>query len=272
MTPLSPLLVFYISAMIFLALLLILFYDMYLEHSQKHKSLLLPLVVVGIYIAISFACGNSGGLAEGQALIGLAFCIAMLLQYINFSWGWIFKGWIVFLCIFYSLQWGNAKLIHSYSWWGSDDSNYWQSTEESIVPALHGIKLSKDTCAVYDQIYEAISKHTSPEDTIYCFPHIPIFYSLCGRNDPGTYSKVEWFDVSSENALNNDIIVLNRNQPKAILLYTIPKEVFDGHKRMFGDEKIKTFEMKLFSLIEKEYVFYGEYKANNNVLKLYFHR
>jgi len=269
--PVLPLLIFYVASSISLILLLILLFDFY-HNSKKHINLLLPFAIVTTYIAISFACGNSGGLVEGQAPIGLAFCLAIFLNNTKFKLGWVPRIGIIIICVFFSLQCIDKKLIHFYSWWNADESNYWQSTDVSNVPALHGIKLSKETKAVYDGIYEAIIYNTKVDDKIYCFPQIPLFYTLCNRSDPGVYSKVEWFDVASDKALIHDAAFLTLNNPKVILMYEVPSEAFDVHERLFRGNKVtgvRVLRDKLLVLISKKYILQGTYKANHNSLKLY---
>ena len=92
---------------------------------------------------------------------------------------------------------------------GADEADFWAS-ENNIgdVPLLSKIRASTDTKAVYEEICKEITEGVQEDETIYCFPQIPIFYSLCDRWDPGVRSKVEWFDVSTDEAVEADIDIL----------------------------------------------------------------
>ncbi len=235
---------------------------------------ILWFTLAGAYIAISWGCGNSGGLAEGQATLGVAFIVSFLLYHLDVERWWIFQLATLMCCICLVLQTGTKKMVNTYNWWGADESNYWDCEEQSEeIPLLRGIYMSAETKAVYEAIYKQIEMKTCAEDSIYCFPQIPIFYSICNRYDPGVHSKVQWFDVSTDNSVRNDIRVLEDNPPKAILMYDIGEYVYKEHERAFRNgEKSGTRSMREFLyeyIYENAFTFEGRYISGNNVLQLW---
>ncbi|MCD7761924.1 MAG: glycosyltransferase family 39 protein [Lachnospiraceae bacterium] len=245
------------------------------------KKYMLYFVVAGSYFAIAFGCGTSGGLAEGQSSLGVALLVTLLFTLLaggtdaqgNNKAEKIVKGAVSIACLFLVLQCADKKMINTYYWWGMDESDFWSNTAVSDIPLLEGIGLSAETKEVYEGIYDAIVNHTEEDDAIFCFPQIPIFYSLCDRTDPGTTTKVQWFDVSTDESIEEDIEYLKENLPKAIILYNTTEETYDSHESAFRNGEVSgTREMRefLYNLVyEYDYTFYGRYEANSNVIQVW---
>ncbi len=227
---------------------------------------LLYIAMSGAYFAISWSCGMSAGLAEGQATFGLAFALALLLTKCDFKYGSVFKILVGGLCLFMTMQYASKKMVDTYQWWGMTDSDYWSSTEKiDDIPLLKGIKMSETTKAVYEDIYSLVQEKTDEDDSIYCFPQIPIFYSLCDRTDPGVRAKVQWFDVASDTSIINDMEVLENNPPSVIIIYETEEYAYNGHEFMFRSGEISaTRRMKQFLL---EYVTKNGYELYKEVNK-----
>ncbi|MBE5910053.1 ArnT family glycosyltransferase [Pseudobutyrivibrio sp.] len=229
---------------------------------------LLYIAISGAYFAISWGCGMSSGLAEGQATFGLAFLLAYILKKCDFRYGIILKIVVCGCCLFMTMQYSSKKMINTYSWWGMTDSDYWSSIEVSDdIPVLQGIKMSESTLNVYEEIYHLVQNETSEDDYIYCFPQIPIFYSVCDRIDPGVRAKVQWFDVASDASINNDITVLEDNPPSVIIIYETSEYAYNSHEHLFrGGEISATRKMKRFLLdyVSKNgYELYKEINEND---------
>jgi len=184
------------------------------------------------------------------------------------------RSGIIIICFLITVQCAEKKMRYPFNWWGMDEAKLWENTSSTDKIAIfRGLKLSPETKAVYEDIYDAVTENTEENDTMYCFPQIPVFYSICGRKDPGTYAKVEWFDVTSDKTLQKDIEIIRKNKPKAILIYNTAEYVYASHEKAFrngnmsGTRKMREF---LYNFIfEWDYTFYGTYKANNNSLSLW---
>lgn len=230
------------------------------------------ITALGAYFAISYGCGTSGGLAEGEAGIGLAMLILFIFSGLQTKMGIWLQYVFVIICVIFSAQFMDRKMLHTYYWWGSDESTFWQAEYKSRVPKLEYLLLSKETRDLYDGIYKDVLSNTTADDAIFCFPRIPIFYVLCDRTDPGVYAKVQWFDVSSSTALDDDLKTIQCNLPKCIILMNTSEEVYESHEMLFNNNKaseMRHMRDSLQDLIAKKYRFVNEYKANSNIVSIY---
>lgn len=248
-------------------------YDI-IKKKRDADAYMLWFALAGAYVAISWGCGNSGGLAEGQATFGVVILIGFALDLLSHIYMLPFQVVIVGLCVVLTLQSGTKKMVHTYNWWGADEADFWESSiPVEGVELLDGIEVSTDTKNVYEEICSEIKDNTSETDSIYCFPQIPIFYSLCNRYDPGTKAKVEWFDVSTDSAVESDIDVLKQNPPKAVLMYDVSEYAMSSHERLFRNGEISSMRKMrefLFQYVyENEYIFIGKYQTGNNTLLLW---
>lgn len=242
-------------------------------------------VLSGAYFAISFGCGNSGGLAEGQASFGVIFLVCALLFLCEAYLAIVthpprVRGGIllarsgaVLLCLLLALHSADKKLVYTYNWWGMTESSYWESTASLDLPLTGGLSVSPQTKAVYEEIVHAIVANTAQSDPIFCFPQIPLFYALADRCDPGTFTKVQWFDVASDAAILSDIEILKKNPPKAILIYHTSEYAYTSHEQAFrGGEASGTRIMRdfLLSYVKTEgYRLHGTYQTGENTLTLW---
>lgn len=274
---LSPYLIFDVAAPVFFALGIFYLYEMVRKKNHTMPDSYYPFFVIsGSYFAISYGCGTSGGLAEGQAYWGVALICAIAL--------WVcakpFRGHSVFFaagtfaCALFVLTYAGKKMISTYNWWGMTESNFWESSERvEDVPVISGIYLSAETKSVYENIYRDITENTDEDDPIFCFPQIPIFYSICGRNDPGTYSKVQWFDVATDDVMERDMKKIKENPPKAILIYNTSEYAYSSHESGFrSGEESGTRRMREFLwnyAANNGYEFFGNYISGNNTLSLW---
>ena len=114
---------------------------------------------------------------------------------------------------------------------------------------------------------------TAEGEPIFCFPQIPLFYVLTDRPDPGTFTKVQWFDVASDKAILQDIDTLRQNPPGAILFYHTSEYAYQAHEAAFrGGNTSGTRQMRdfLFSFVsEQGYQHYATYRMESNTLTLW---
>lgn len=247
--------------------------------SIKHKPIseqnLLYTGITGAYLAISYGCGMSGGLAEGQATIGVAFGIAFVLHILKFRFSGMIKVFIALVCLFITVQSVEKKLVYTYNWWGMDESDFWSSQMVSDdILLLEGIQMSYETLNAYETIYHIIEENTDENDSIYCFPQIPIFYSICDRSDPGIRAKVQWFDVVSDASIKADQKVIEKNPPKAIIIYETSEYAYHMHEQLFNNGEISATRSMYNFLLDfvqaHGYTFCGRITStDNNHILLY---
>lgn len=234
------------------------------------------VAVTGSYFAVSYGCGMSGGLVEGQASIGVAFAAALLLDGFRFRFSEGLRVFVLLACLVVTVQSAGKKMTHPYYWWGMEEPDVWQCRAQSEELALlKGIRMPEETLRVYETVSHVVEEYTDSEDPIYCFPQIPVFYSICGRSDPGVRDKVQWFDVSSGSSLAEDREVLWNNPPKVVILYETGEDAYLGHERLFRGGGISpTREMRDFLMDyvwTQGYTFYGRLtSAGGNGILLYY--
>ncbi len=269
---LSPYGIFLTVAPIFVACGIWGIVDIVRKKKTMAESMLL-FSLAGAYFAIAFACGNSGGIAEGQSAFGIAFIVTSILLFLDYAELRIIRVAAVVLCLVSVLQFAGKKMLWTYNWWGMDESDYWESTETLDLPLLGGIRVSAETKQVYETIVRHITENTDPDDPIFCFPQIPLFYNLCDRNDPGTFTKVQWFDVATDASVLSDIEVLKNNPPQAIVIYNTSDGAYSAHESSFrnGNESgTRVMREFLYNYVsDNGYKFYGRFVANNNSISLW---
>ena len=108
----------------------------FVKHQKISGRELLYITVLGSYFAISYGCGMSAGLAEGQAAVGTAFLIAFLLHCAEFRFGQAAKGLILLICFLITVQSAQKKMLYTYNWWGMDEADFWSSSMTSDKIAL----------------------------------------------------------------------------------------------------------------------------------------
>lgn len=268
----SPYLLFLVISPVFLLCGIWGIADM-IRRQRTMEHLILFFVMAGVYFAIAYGCGNSGGLAEGQSSIGVAFLIAAICRLLEKRYWRIARGVALTAVLVITLQCAAKKMVYTYNWWGMDEADYWSSTETTDVPLLRNIRMSSQTKTVVESIYREITANTTAQDPIFCFPQIPIFYCLCDRGDPGVFAKVQWFDVTADESLHEDIKVLQQNPPKAVLIYNTSEYAYHSHENAFRNGNASaTREMREFLyhyVTENKYRFCGRYTANSNSLSLW---
>lgn len=226
----------------------------------------------GMYFAISFASGTCGGLANGQATLGIAFIISWTLFYLSQNkLVWMNIAEVLIISVF-CIQTISLKLVNTYYWWGMETSSHWENNVKSAIPLFKGIYLSAEEEEIYEVIYNIVTEKTNANDTIYCFPNIPVVYSMCNRMDPGVKSKVQWFDVSTNSTLDNDILVIKEKMPKIIIMYNTPEAAYDAHEILFRNGEISgTRRMRdyLLEITNQEYECFGTFVDKANSVSVY---
>ena len=218
---------------------------------------------LGSIFALGYGSGISGGLCESQTALTVGFIIVFLSKVLENSKARIL-GMIV-LTVYtssFSAACASRKYLDTYNWWHLSEGEIWEAKYVSDNPLLKGIRMNGYEKQMYDGITEIIENKTEEDDSIFCFPHIPIFYSLTNRSSE-TYTQVQWFDVSNIKDIEMDIETLKNSPPKAIIYCDVPLGVYDIHEENFNKgekSQMRTMSDFLISLIcENGYSRVGSY-------------
>lgn len=241
---------------------------------KSRSTLILPIIaLLGTYFSLCYGAGMSGGLSIGESALGLATIICILFDSFQYKFSVLIRGGIAIYCMYLCCCCMAFKIVYPCNWWGIDDSNIYEATETTDIPLLKGIKVSKRTKDMYEGIVNTIKDNTSKDDKIFCFPHIPIFYLLCDRDDPGVYTKVQWFDVSTRNGIESDIELLQNNLPAAFIVYNLNDGTYKGHEEgFFAGKESATRELRneIYTLVNKyEYTYQGTFLADSNNISVF---
>lgn len=247
-------------------------YDFF-KKTMIHREYLPILGLASSYFTICYGAGMSGGLSIGESAIGIALVISLVLNSIKYKHGNCVKVAIICVVCWVSFISISYKLVNTCWWWGINESSIYECTEESNIPILKNIKLSPTTKEMYEKVVFTVQNNTEDDDKIFCFPHIPLMYLMCDREDYGGYTKVQWFDVASERDLENDIEKIKKEPPKAIVIYDLYDSTYAGHEKLFnanlvsGTRKMRDF---LYEFVNTEkYTYQGTYASYNNRISVF---
>ena len=207
-------------------------------------------VTLGMAFAINYGSGTSASLSQGQTALNLGLIIALTLYLTRHQYC---KP--VELVIFFIITWMTVsnmvyKYESPYSWWGLNEDSVFEDDYELDIPVVQGIKVSQETYDGITGIYNDIMSHSAQGDSIFVFPHAPIFYVMTDRY-ADTYTYIQWFDVASDQAVINDIDVLEDSMPKVIVHIHVPEGVMESHEDLFrsgAESGLRVMDRKLKEL------------------------
>ncbi|MGN1328274.1 MAG: hypothetical protein ACI4V4_01085 [Eubacterium sp.] len=191
----------------------------------------------GAIFAIGYGVGMSGGLVASQIALSTGLIICILLSLCQGKFSWISMSLVSIGALCFVMFCGAYKYVSTYNWWGLTDSSVWEATEEMDIDIFKGIKVSEDEKKIYEGINNYVQEYTDEDDDIFAFPHTPILYTATNRHDPGTFTKVQWYDVATNESVKKDIAVIEEKQPKVIIIYNIPQFAIDSHESAFNKNK-----------------------------------
>lgn len=234
-----------------------------LGEQETMRFLIKLLSLSGIGVVLAYAVTTSGFMSESQ----VALCVGLVfgtIMYFTKRWhkeiiSLLLAAVIALSSFFYF----NNKIHSTYNWWNQIEGAYSQQNTFTNVPMLEGIKMNPDRAKMYDDIYKLVNEHTTPQDKIFVFPHMPYMYVILDRYT-ATNGALYWFDVSTDKTAVDDIKILKENPPKLMIICEIPEFVITQHEFAFrnGEEKSGLHEMQIFL---------RDFVAEENYIKLAQH-
>ena len=119
-----------------------------------------------------------------------------------------------------------------YDWWGWKSTSVQLSTSETSLTPLAKIKMSAFEAKILTETTQIIQHNSKPSDSIFVFPHMPIFYLLSNRY-PITWAPVDYFDVCSDACAKEDAARILQNPPKVMVIEDFPEPVWKFHEYLF---------------------------------------
>lgn len=106
-----------------------------------------------------------------------------------------------------------------FNWW--NDAPVRMATVTSGLPQLKGLRLEPGTAQLIEDVTGIIKTHSSPGDTIFTFPTMPLFYLLSDRWFP-TYSGNHNIDVIPDSLSEREATTLLKKRPAVIVFMDMP--------------------------------------------------
>ncbi len=204
------------------------------------------LFLSGTVVALGFSVGMSGGLVRSQLALGYSL-ILLLLFFLAARYRRTLACYLVLGVMLWQTAGAFALKVRStYNWWGLSTGNYYEQTYTTEVPLLRGLRMSKDYAQMYDNIWHAVRSHSTQDEPIFVFPHMPVLY-LALERPRATSTAVQWFDVASDAAVRSDIERLRLDPPRVLVLCHIDSYVIESHERAFrGGNESGLSQMQAF--------------------------
>lgn len=234
------------------------------------------LLISGAFFALCYGAGMSGGLSVGESALGVALLVGLFMDSIRFKNNVLLVAISYAYVVFNILICCSFKMVYPCQWWCIDESSIYEMHEKTSVPNMSGIKVSASERDLYEGVVNIILENSSKDECIYCFPHIPVFYTLSDRVDPGVHAKVQWFDVSDNETLRSDAKIIETTSPKVIVIYNLDESTYQGHEDAFnGSKESGTRYMRdyLYKYVnENDYELMGRFVSDSNDIVVFVNK
>ena len=197
---------------------------------ERGRDLQLFLLSI-VSLSIMYAHGLSFTLEEHAVIPSIGLMFAVLLPLVKGPAR--LKAVALYACCFTLIFFcAVQKYAWPYEWWGWREPNILDATQKSTIGALKGFRVSPLTNEVITGVTALTKKYSAKDDTIFTYPHIPIFYVLSGRY-PSTFALVHYFDVCPDSYAIRDAAELFRKPPAVIVNLEFPEWVWKFHEDAF---------------------------------------
>lgn len=138
-------------------------------------------------------------------------------------WAWI--SLTLALCM-----WLKAWLPFDFAGWTEPPIN--RARQTSSLDTMRGFRLAPETVELIETTTRLIHEHSTVEEPIFVYPHLPVFYLLSERS-PSTFAKLHWFDVCDDDAAIADAETLLADPPAVLVDFALSEEDYRLHEEMF---------------------------------------
>lgn len=231
-------------------------------------------VVFSLGLGLTLGNGTSGGVDELASFLGLAIVVAALMwSGLSFTAPALLPASIA-LALAAVLV--NAKFDNPYSWWGVSVGDVRKTECARAEGILAHLCVRQEDNEAISKIVALAREHSRPDQAIYVFPHVPIFYALADRL-PFKGAVASWPDFMSDRtavALASDLI---KETPPVLIVADLPDFALTAHERLFrgGQEAGQRAIMRSISWLENSGQIVPAYFAANVSgirIKVYIHK
>jgi hypothetical protein len=191
------------------------------------------LLLVALGFATAFSLAISWPVFEVMLFPGLAVPLALLLERTQ---GATIRRFVyppvLLCCLLLAGLAGWRKSMYPDSWgrWAEPPIAY--SQVPATLPPLRGFVLSRPTEQFYQVVAGLIMANSGPEDRLFVYPNMPIFYGLTGRL-PATRALAHWIDTCPDYLAVQDAERLLRNPPKVMVIHPDRPDEFTYMENLF---------------------------------------
>jgi hypothetical protein len=189
------------------------------------------LLVGAAAFAVMYAHGMSYTIEEHAVAPALGLMTGIAIQS-DVAWPMIRTFFVYAACLVVIVSCATQRAVWPYQWWGWVEPPVATATAAPTDPLLRGFRLSRNTIDTYARITQLIDANSRPQDAIFTFPHIPLFYVLSGRY-PTTFSLVHYWDVCPDWVARRDARELLRNPPAVIVMLNLSAVDWQFHEQAF---------------------------------------
>jgi hypothetical protein len=132
-----------------------------------------------------------------------------------------------------------SKFQAPFSWWGLQEPPVFDSSVSVNLPYMKGLRLEPARASMLTKFVSEIDAKTGPDEPIFTYPDIPVFYMLANRL-PMTKTYIQWFDFSTNASLIPDFTKVSQSPPKIIVQLSNPIWVDQGHEALLGRDLPQT--------------------------------
>jgi hypothetical protein len=206
------------------ALLLIYYALLYLRRALSRRESQCCLLA-----AVSFACAVMLSLSwpafEAMTVPALAFPIAAVLH--------IMQGWrkplIYAVCTLLVFGAALQKMDKPFGFDDFAEPPVRTATMYSTLPELRGFRLPESSVRLLDETVRIVREHSSPDDKIFVFPEIGLFYGLTHRRAP-TATSSHNIDVVNDEFARSEAQRLLAAPPAVIIYYRQEESILAGNE------------------------------------------
>jgi hypothetical protein len=169
---------------------------------------------------------------EAMVMPGLGFLTAAVLDGSPRWRRWILWG----LCPLILFTQTSAKLNSPHGFADWFDPPVREATMRSALPEMSGMVLPPGVVRLIDGTVQIIRENTTPQDTIFVYPEMSLFYSLTDRVQ-ATFSGSHNIDVVNDTFAKEEAARLLQKRPKVIVYYREPDDYLAGEELIWRQGK-----------------------------------
>lgn len=214
------------------------------DSHRAERLLMIACAGFALYYSGVMGTGTSAGPAHLiRIALPLLLCMIFSMNFSSKTAALAVKGAAWAVCLALSVACVSQKVSNSYSWWGSAMEPISQKTYTTDIPALKGVKMSKERKEQYETIVRLIEENSDEDAVVWGYPHNKLFNILTGRYEMNTFVPVLFYDVTADRYIEKELEMLQENLPDIVVWQDIPYCV-EVHEEVFRDgEPLKQREI-----------------------------